>query len=567
MRDSHHVVLIDRLRSLPAETEWLEFKRGRCSPAQLGEYLSALANSACLTRQRLGYLVFGIDDETHRVVGTEFDPYRTKVKGNQDLLPWLATGLNPNVGFDQHVVEHPDGRVVLFQIAAATDQPVGFYGRECIRIGSSNTDLRRHPAKERAIWARGDKWTEEICEQATVADLDPNAIAKARQNFSAKHPQREDEIREWTDVTLLNKAKVLKHGAVTNTALILLGKPDESYMLLRPKLARIRWSYRGGTSDVPRYEDIEPPLLFSADRSMALIRNLRVRITLRETSFPQVTPQYDSCVIREALHNAIAHQDYGLHGRIVVVERQDRIEIGNVGDFIPHDVEMVIRENAPQYESRNDFLSTAMANLGMVDSEGGGIKRMFEIQRQRLFPLPDYDLSKPNVVKVTLHGRIIDERYSRLLMEKEDLKLGQLFLIDQLQKGKDIGPKGHQLLEEFGFPIGRYPNISPMSVAAQAMPDQSTFIRYSDFSVEHYLEVIVDFVASKGPVSLEQIDQYMRDVLPSVWTNEDKKSEVRDFVQRLQQSNRIETQVIEGSSMWISRLDRQGADGTDQFRW
>jgi len=556
MRDSHHVALVDGLRSLPAETEWLEFKRGRCSPAQFGEYLSALANSACLARQRLGYLVFGIDDETHRVVGTDFDPNRTKAKGNQGLLPWLATGLHPNVGFDQHVVEHPDGRVVLFQIAAATDQPVGFYGKECIRIGSSNTDLRRHPAKERAIWARGDNWTEDICEQATVADLDPNAIAKARQNFSAKHPQREDEIREWTDVTLLNKAKVLKHGAVTNTALILLGKPDESYMLLRPKLARIRWSYRGGTSDVSEHEDIEPPLLLAADRLMALIRNLRVRIMSRETSLPQVIPRYDPCVIREALHNAIAHQDYGLHGRIVVVERQDRIEIGNVGDFIPHDVEMVIRENAPQYESRNDFLSTAMANLGLVDSEGGGIKRMFEIQRQRLFPLPDYDLSKPNVVKVTLHGRIIDERYSRLLMEREDLNLGQLFLIDQLQKGKDIGPKGHQRLEGFGFPIGRYPNIIPMSVAAQATPDQSDSTRYSDFSVEHYLEMIVNFVASNGPVSLEQIDRYMRDVLPSMWTDEDKKSEIRDFVQRLRQSNRIENQVIEGSSMWISRADR-----------
>ena len=137
-RDSQHVAIVDRLRSLPTETEWLEFKRSRCSPAQLGEYLSALANSACLAYQRHGYLIFGVDDETHRVVGTDFAPYRTKAKGNQDLLPWLATGLDPNVGFDQHLVEHPDGRVVLFQVAAATDQPVRLKYHSCYTNCAAN---------------------------------------------------------------------------------------------------------------------------------------------------------------------------------------------------------------------------------------------------------------------------------------------------------------------------------------------------------------------------------------------------------------------------------------------
>lgn len=545
MRDSNHVVLVDRLRSLPAETEWLEFKRSRCSPAQLGEYLSALANSACLAYQRLGYLIFGIDDGTHRVVGTDFDPYRTKAKGNQDLLPWLAAGLRPNVGFDQHLVEHPDGRVVLFQVAAATDGPVEFFGKRFIRIGSSKTELRQHRAKERTLWLRGIDWTEEICERATLADLDPDAITKARQMFSEKHPNRVNEIQTWSDVTLLNKAKVLKHGSVTNTALILLGRPDESYTLLGPRWVQIRWSSRDDSAHPSKYEDIGPPFLLASDRLLDRIRNPRVRASAQDTGLLEAIHKYDAGVIREALHNAIAHQDYDLHGRIVVVERPDHIEIGNVGTFIPRDVEMVIRENAPQYQSRNKFLSNAMVNLNLSDSEGGGIKHMFEIQRKRSFPLPEYDLSRQDVVKVTLSGRMVDEQHSRLLIDREDLTLDQAFLIDQLQKGKDIGPNGYQRLENAGFPIGKYPNIPRIPMAAQAVPDKWISFKYGDFTMEYYLDMVTDFVANKGPVSLDEVDKYIREMLPSMWGEEYKKSIISELVQQLRKLHRIEDHGIE----------------------
>jgi ATP-dependent DNA helicase RecG len=105
------VALIDYLRGLATETEWLEFKRNRYDSQEIGEYLSALANAACLANQPRGYLVFGIDDGSHDVVGTRFDPYTTKGKGNQDMLPWLSAGLRPNTGVDTHIVEHPDGRI------------------------------------------------------------------------------------------------------------------------------------------------------------------------------------------------------------------------------------------------------------------------------------------------------------------------------------------------------------------------------------------------------------------------------------------------------------------------
>ncbi len=105
MSAADRITLIDRLRALPTETEWFEFKRNNCEPQALGEYLSALANAACLASQARGYLVVGIENITHDVVGTRFDPYAMKAKGNQDLLPWLGAGLRPNTGIDVWVVE------------------------------------------------------------------------------------------------------------------------------------------------------------------------------------------------------------------------------------------------------------------------------------------------------------------------------------------------------------------------------------------------------------------------------------------------------------------------------
>ena len=138
---SELIALVDRLRREPHESEWLEFKENWHEPQIMGEYFSALSNGACLAGKSRGYLVFGIADATHEIVGTKFDPYAVKAKGSQDLLLWLSVGLQPNVGFETHILDHPAGRVVLFEIGAAWDRPVRFYGTAYIRVGSSRTTL------------------------------------------------------------------------------------------------------------------------------------------------------------------------------------------------------------------------------------------------------------------------------------------------------------------------------------------------------------------------------------------------------------------------------------------
>ena len=179
MNEQELTALLDRLRHEPHETEWLEFKDSHYEPQLLGEYLSALANAACLAGKPRGYLVFGVQDKTHVVVGTQFDPYAVKAKGNQDLLLWLATGLQPNVGFEIHVLAHPKGNVVFFEVGPAWDRPVRFHGTAFIRVGTSKTELHKHPEKERAIWSRRTDWSGQVCEVATVADLDADALRRA----------------------------------------------------------------------------------------------------------------------------------------------------------------------------------------------------------------------------------------------------------------------------------------------------------------------------------------------------------------------------------------------------
>ena len=124
-----------------------------------------------------------------------------------------------------------------------------------------------------------------------------------------------------------------------------------------------------------------------------------IRLGLLDTShikdgtlFPDEVDQYEPFVIREAINNCIAHQDYTKSRRINVVETDDQLVFTNLGSFIPGSVEKVVMENAPEEHYRNRFLATAMSNLKMVDTAGGGIRKMFNYQRARFFPMPEYDL-------------------------------------------------------------------------------------------------------------------------------------------------------------------------------
>ena len=548
--DSRLVHLVDELRQLARETEWVEFKKNFHPPQTIGEYISALANAACLKYKPKAYLFYGIEDGTHEVVGTSFDPYTEKGKGNQNLLPWITAGLIPNPGFEVSIVNHPRGRVVVFEIEPARGRPVRFYGESFVRVGSSKTNLKRHPVKEGAIWSRGSDWSAEICEDATIDDLDPEAVSKAREQFTITHLSQADEVADWDDITFLNKARVLKQGKVTNSALLLLGRA-ESATLLSPAVAKISWILKDADNRELDYEHFGPPFLLAGDRLQNRIRNLNVRAMPSGTLFPVEFTQYDFWVIREALHNCIAHQDYQLRGRIIVVEFPDRVILTNVGNFLPGDIETVIRQDAPQSFYRNNFLADAMVQLNLIDTQGGGIKRMFETQRKRSFPLPDYDLTKPGSVIVKLDGRILDERYTRLLLERTDLDLEQVMLLDRVQKGLSIEKNEHRALKNAGLVEGRYPNLIVADVVAKATGKIGEHILESGFDNQYYRDLILKLVREHGPVSRKVIDETLLTKLPDRLNPQQKRTRIRNLIQSLRISENIANQGTRKQPEWV----------------
>ena len=548
--DSRLVHLVDELCQLSRETEWVEFKKNFHPPQTIGEYISALANAACLKYKPKAYLFYGIEDGTHEVVGTSFDPYTEKGKGNQDLLPWITAGLIPNPGFEVSIVKHPRGRVVVFEIEPARGRPVRFYGESFVRVGSSKTNLKRHPVKEGAIWSRGSDWSAEICEDATIDDLDPEAVAKAREQFAITHPSQADEVADWNDITFLNKARVLKQGKVTRTALLLLGRA-ESPTLLSPAVAKISWILKDADNRELDYEHFGPPFLLAGDRLQNRIRNLNVRAMPSGTLFPVEFTQYDFWVIREALHNCIAHQDYQLRGRIIVVEFPDRVILTNVGDFLPGDIETVIRQDAPQSFYRNNFLADAMVQLNLIDTQGGGIKRMFETQRKRSFPLPDYDLTKPGSVIVKLDGRILDERYTRLLLERIDLDLEQVILLDRVQKGLPIEKNERRSLRNAGLIEGRHPNLMVADVVAKATGTIGEHVRARGFENRYYRNLMLELIREYGPVNRKEIDEVLLPQLPDRLNLKQKGTKVHNLLQELRRAGSIVNQGSRRRPAWV----------------
>ena len=550
MNTADLTALLDRLRAEPRETEWLEFKANRFEPQVLGEYLSALSNSACLLGMPRGYLVFGIEDGTHAVVGTHFDPQAEKGKGEQLLPLWLSRGLQPNVGFEMHAVAYQGHRVVLFEIHPASDRPVQFYGTAYVRDGTSKTELAKYPEKERAIWGRRVDWSAQVCEQATLDDLAPEAIAKARLEYATKFPAQADEMSGWDDATFLNKARLTIRGGVTHASLLLLGRPEAS-ALIAPAVARISWLLKNERNEELDYEHFGPPFLLSVDRVLARIRNLTVRELPDGTLFPVELTQYDPWVIREALHNCIAHQDYGLRGRIQVVETPDSLLLTNVGGFLPGQVEKVIEQDAPLEIYRNPFLAEAMVNLNMIDTQGGGIKRMFLKQRQRFFPMPDYDLSNPERVMVTLRGRILDERYTRILMAQTDVDLATIILLDKVQKGLRVSAEAAKRLKAANLVEGRYPNLIVAGRVAAATGEKARHIRHRGFDSQYYRDLIVALVREHGPVSREDIDRLLLDKLPEVLTPEQKFNRIHNLLRQLVQARLIRNAGTRRFSKWV----------------
>jgi len=531
--------LLDELITLPAETEWVEFKGNYYEPQEIGEYISALSNSACLYQKDAGFLVFGIENKTHAVKGTTFKPKKEMV-GNEELENWLARLLSPRIDFKIFQFEYEGHQIVIFKIDPTHNTPVRFSGTEYIRVGSYKKKLADFPEKARKIWNSEPliDWSAQICEGAAIEDLDEEAIAKARKNYKEKYPARATEVDNWNDVAFLNKAKVTIQGKITRTAIILLGK-DESEHFINPAVAKITWVLKDENNIEKDYEHFGPPFLINVEAVYTKIRNLKYRYLLNSSLFPTEITKYEPWVIREVLNNCIAHQDYELMGRISVVENPDDLIFTNLGSFIPESVEKVIEQDAPPERYRNLFLANAMVNLNMIDSLGGGIKKMFLLQRNRYFPLPDYDLSDSNKVKARIIGKVIDEKYTKLLINKTDLSLKTVICLDKVQKKIRLSPDNYKLLKAQKLVEGRYPNLFVTARIATITGEKTTYIKHRAFDKKYYKSLIIDFIKEFGSASKQDINRLLFSKLPDILDEEQKKNKINNLLSEMSKKDKV----------------------------
>lgn len=539
-----HLLDIARRRKEAGETEWLEFKtnisesHSSITYEGVGKYISGISNVACLKDKAYGYLVLGIQDSTWDIVGTNLRMAEAKIS-NQDYELWLRKNLSPMISFEIEEFDYNGNHIVMFIIPATNSEPVNFKGEAYLRVGSNLTKLKDFPDYIRKIYHSQNDWSGEIIDEATFDDLDPEAIAKAREWYANKHEHLREEMKTWNDVTFLNKARITKKGKITNTAILLLGKPESEH-LISPAIARIRWILKDSNGNERDYSIETCPFVLAVSRIFSKIRNLKYRYmnpALLEL-VPDELETYDPFTIREALNNAIAHQDYSYHGMINVIEHEDRLIFSNVGGFIPDNIHNVLQNDAPEERYRNPFLVGAMVELKMVDTIGSGIRRMFNLQKQRFFPMPDYDFSD-NKVKLTIVSKVLDMDYAALLAKDHSLNLMEMELLSRIQMHRNLTDYEIAYLRKRKLVEGRKNALYVAKTVASNIGKKADYTKNKGLDDKYYKDLLSKFIKQHKKVSRKDVDELLLTKLPEALTEKQKITKIGHLLSALKKAGVI----------------------------
>lgn len=538
MNNEELIILVDELRNLPKENEWVEFKTGTATTNEkLGQYISAISNAACIANEPFGYFVLGIVDETHEVIGTKFK-FKNRKEDNQELELWIRRLLHPSINFQHFICQYGLYHLEILKIPAAAGEPTHFKKIPYIRFDSSLTDLRNYSHHIRAIYNSQIDWSAITIERATINDLDPVAIAQAREKFKEKNAAKQwfNEIDNWDDATFLDKAKITVNGKITNAAIILLGKTESAHYI-SPSVAQITWKL---DTEEKAYEHFEIPLFLSINDVLQQIRKLKYKFFPDNKLISVEVNKYETKVILEALNNCIAHQDYSRHSRILLTEQTHKLIFENEGGFIEGNAEdYTFGEKTPK-KYRNRWLADAMVNLNMIDTMGYGIRRMYEEQRRRFFPLPDYRKSTRDKVVLEIYGHTLDENYSKLLIEKkDDLSLTEVVLLDKIQKGQTITEEAAKLLKKKLLIEGRKPHYHISSSVASVTGQESQYIKVKGIEDDYCKKMIVDYLTKFKAGKRYNFEEMLADKLSPLLTEKQKKDKIKNILQAMKKDGVI----------------------------
>ena len=547
-KDKEYVALLKKqIVEIGKETKCLEFKSNYQDADRLGKYISALSNGACLDNKDFGYLYFGVEDETLILLGTSFDVSRIKAKGNQNLEIYLRQYITPKIDFRiEDFYDESGKRYVVFTIPAAKGEPTCFMNIPYVRIDSSVSDLRPYTEWMRTIYNSQKDWTAEIIEDATLDDLDKDAIAKAREGYKQRFPNLAKECDGWDDKVFMDKACLTIGGKITRATLLLVGKETAAYKLNH--IAQIVWKC---FQDGQMFGDIYTiPFIRTTSELLGRIRNYRFKIYPKDSLIPAEVWKYDTESILEGMHNSIAHQNYEAGARIIVTEKQESLTFQNDGNFYDGDYKQYITGEKTPKSYRNPALVKAMVNIKMIDTQGYGIHKMFQSQKDRYLPMPDYDLSTSNEVVLNLPGTIIDENYSLMLLANQNLTLTDAVLLDQVQKGHSIGSEAIAMLRKRKLIEGRLPHIYVSKNIAQAIDQKVEYSKHKGLADKKCEALLLDSLKDHGSLSKKEIEMLLWDVLSDQLDDKQKKTKVYNILRKLRESGKVVNKTIGNKSLW-----------------
>lgn len=534
------------------ESEVVEFKEAKTNYSfnDIGKYFSALSNEANIRGFQEAWLVFGISNDK-KFTGTEF----RKQGGLQSLKKELVNGTNERLTFlEIYELSMHKCRIIAFQIPPAirgipTTWQGAAYAREhesLCPLPMNKVDLIRSQI--------GMDWSKEIVKEASVEDLDPAAVKKARELFSKRQSDRgkaQEILSKLSDVEVLNKAGITIKGKITRTALLLLGKSESAYFF-DGFIPRITWTLYNADNSVKAYEHFDMPMLLAVDKVYNKIRNEKYRyIAGQQTLFPDEVNQYEPELIKEIINNCIAHQDYRMRGKINVEEFEDKLVFINEGAFIPETIETALEPGYKPPYYRNVFLCNAMVNLYMIDTNSMGIPMMYQIQRDKCFPLPTYDLSIANRVRVTVYGKILDKNYTQLLHADTELNMRMVFLLDKVQKQEVISKESFKLLKRQGLVEGRYPNIFVSFKVADLVGKKAAYIRNRGLEDDICKQLIVKALEAMGEASKREIMEVLENALPEVLDEGQKSKKVSNLLQAMKKEGLVAAEGKTRHAKWI----------------
>lgn len=526
--------------------EWKEFKNLKndfCGKEKddVISYVSALAN------MEGGNLIIGVVDKTLEIVGTNTYNYDIQ-KAKLRLVDQCANLPSEGLEIEEFITYDTNKIVWVINIPKHMKRlPVYAHSKAWQRLDDSLIEMT--DSRLKAILDERETlydWTAHVIVDATIEDLDTEAIHMAREGYKQRYPKYANVCDTWSDEVFLDKARLTIDGKITRTTLLLVGKEEQAHKL--DHIAQIVWKC---FQDGQVFGDIYSiPFIRTTSELLRRIRNYRFKIYPRNSLIPAEVWKYDTESILEALHNSIAHQKYECGARIIVTEDKDKLTFQNDGNFYDGDYNQYITGEKTPKNYRNPALVKAMVNIKMIDTQGYGIHKMFMSQKERYLPMPDYDKTTNTEVILTLPGNIIDENYSLMLLSNQNLSLTDTVLLDYVQKGKSIPIDSIKMLRKRHLIEGRSPNIYVSKQIAHVANQKVEYSKHKGLNEKTCEALLLDSLKDHGTLTKREIVKLLWDVLSDKLSDKQKENKVDNILRKLRTEQKIENSTQGNKSVW-----------------